>query len=161
MPIQMGDKIPSVTLKHFNDDGMQEIKTDDIFSGKKVVLFAVPGAFTPTCHNKHLPGFIEHADALKGKGVDEIVCMAVNDPFVMRAWGSQTGAEAKMTMLPDGNGELTRAMGLQMDGSGFSLGERSKRFAMIVEDGTVTAIGIDDSGVNASGAEAILAKLSG
>lgn len=161
MPIQVGEKIPSVTLKHLTDDGMQDIKTDDIFTGKKVVMFAVPGAFTPTCHNKHLPGFVENADALAAKGVDQIVCMAVNDPFVMRAWGTQTGADAKITMLPDGNGELTRAMGLEMDVSAVALGQRSKRFAMIVEDGTVTALGIDDSGVDASGAEAMLAKLGG
>ena len=159
MAIQVGDKIPSVTLKHLTDEGMQEIKTDDIFTGQKVVLFAVPGAFTPTCSNKHLPGFIDHADQLKAKGIDQIVCMAVNDPFVMKAWGSQSGAAEKVTMLPDGNGELTRAMGLELDGSGFSLGQRSKRFAMIVEDGTVKALGIDDSGLSASSAEAMLAKL--
>ena len=159
MTVQVGDKIPSVTLKHLTDDGMQEVKTDDIFAGKKVVMFAVPGAFTPTCSNKHLPGFLDNAEQLKTKGIDEIVCMAVNDPFVMKAWGTQTGAAEKITMLPDGNGELTRALGLELDGSGFSLGQRAKRFAMLVEDGTIKALGVDDSGVSASSAEAMLAKL--
>lgn len=159
MPIQVGDKFPSVTLKHLTDDGMKEINTDEIFAGKKVVLFAVPGAFTPTCNNKHLPGFLEQAEALRNKGVDQIVCTAVNDPFVMRAWGVQAGVGDKVLMLPDGNAELNKALGLGMDGSGFGLGQRSKRFAMIVEDGTVTALGIDDSGLSASSAEAVLAKL--
>lgn len=159
MPIQEGDRIPSVTLKHLTDEGMQEITTDEIFKGQKVVMFAVPGAFTPTCSNQHLPGFVNHADDFKAKGIDRIVCMAVNDPFVMKAWGTHSGVADKVMMLPDGNGELTRALGLEMDGSGVSLGQRSKRFAMLVEDGTVKALGIDDKGLGASSAEAMLAKL--
>ncbi|NBC32742.1 MAG: redoxin family protein [Alphaproteobacteria bacterium] len=159
MPIQEGDKIPSVTLKHLTDEGMQEISTDDIFKGQKVIMFAVPGAFTPTCSNQHLPGFLSHADDFKAKGIDRVVCMAVNDPFVMKAWGTHAGVADKVMMLPDGNGEFTRALGLEMDGSGVSLGQRSKRFAMLVEDGVVKALGVDDKGLGASSAEAMLAKL--
>ena len=159
MAIQEGDKIPSATLKHLSDEGMTDVSTDALFAGKTVVLFAVPGAFTPTCTNKHLPGFISHAGDIKAKGVDEIVCMAVNDPFVMKAWGEATGAGDDIRLLADGNGELTRQLGLTMDGSGFGLGERSKRFAMIVKDGTVTRLSVDDSGLSDSSAEAILAAL--
>lgn len=159
MPIQEGDKIPSVTLKHLTDEGMQEISTDDIFKGQKVIMFAVPGAFTPTCSNQHLPGFLSHADDFKAKGIDRVVCMAVNDPFVMKAWGTHAGVADKVMMLPDGNGEFTRALGLEMDGSGVSLGQRSKRFAMLVEDGVVKSLGVDDKGLGASSAEAMLAKL--
>lgn len=157
MAIQVGDKIPSVTLKHLSDGGMAEITTDEIFSGKKVVMFAVPGAFTPTCHNAHLPGYIQRVDDLRAKGVDSVVCLAVNDPFVMKAWGTQSGADGKVIMLPDGNGEFTRAMGLEMDGSGYGLGERSQRFAMVVDSGTVSKIEIEPgSGVTVSGADHIL-----
>src|SRR3546814_5359547 len=113
MPIQAGDKIPSVTLKHLTPDGMVEITTDEIFRGRKVVLFAVPGAFTPTCSAKHLPGYVEHAGEFRAKGVDEIVCMPVNDPFVMTAWGESAGADG-IRMLPAGNGALIRTLGLEM-----------------------------------------------
>ena len=159
MAIQVGDRIPSVTLKRLTDNGMQDVSTDEIFGGRKVVMFGVPGAFTPTCSNKHLPGFIENADQLKSKGVDQIVCMAVNDPFVMKAWGEQSGAADKVTMLPDGNGALTAAMGLDMDGSAHGLGTRCKRFAMVVQDGEVKKVAVDDSGLKACSAEAILADL--
>ena len=160
MAIQEGSKIPSVTLKHLTSDGMEEISTDEIFSGKKVVMFAVPGAFTPTCTAKHLPGFVANADALRAKGVDTIVCMAVNDPFVMKAWGEQSEAGGDVLMLPDGNGELTRALGLEMDGSGYGLGQRSKRFAITADDGTVTRLAVEEGGgVTVSGAEAVLASL--
>ena len=160
MAIQEGDKIPSVTLKHLTEDGMQEVTTDAVFGDKTVVLFAVPGAFTPTCSLQHLPGYITHADALKAKGVDSIVCMAVNDPFVMKEWGNSAGAGDAVMMLPDGNGEFTRAMGLEMDGTGYGLGQRSRRFAMVVKDGTVSKIAVEPGGgLTVSSAEAILETL--
>ena len=160
MTINVGDKIPSVSLKHLTAEGMKEIATDEIFGGKKVVLFAVPGAFTPTCSKKHLPGFVEQADAIKAKGVDDIVCMAVNDPFVMKVWGDEQGAGDKVMMLPDGNGEFTRALGLEMDGSGYGLGQRAKRFAMVVDNGVVSKLAVEPaSGVDVSGADRILAEL--
>ncbi|MFW6051403.1 MAG: peroxiredoxin [Myxococcota bacterium] len=161
MAIKVGDKVPSVTLKRLGDGGMEDVRTDDLFGGKKVVLFSVPGAFTPTCSNTHLPGFVAKADELKAKGVDEIVCLAVNDPFVMKAWGDAHGAQGKVTMLPDGNGELTRKLGLEMDGSGAGLGTRGKRFSMLVEDGVVKSLDVEEkaSEVTVSGAEACLRAL--
>jgi len=159
MPIQVGDRIPSVTLKHLTPDGLAEITTAEIFKGRKVVLFAVPGAFTPTCSARHLPGFVDLADRLRAKGVDEIVCMAVNDPFVMKAWAESAGAEG-ITMLPDGNGELTRKLGLEMDASRFGMGVRSKRFALVVDDGIVVRMAVEDGlGLDASSAENILKDL--
>jgi peroxiredoxin len=124
MTIQVGDKIPEVTLKWLTASGMAEVKTADLFKGRKVVLFSVPGAYTPTCSKEHLPGFISRADEIKAKGVDDIVCLAVNDPFVMQAWGNEQGAEGKVTMLPDWNGRLTDAMGLTQDISMAGLGVR-------------------------------------
>ena len=159
MAIQVGDTIPSVTLKHLTSDGMKEINTSDLFAGKTVVMFAVPGAFTPTCSARHLPGFVENASAIKEKGVDLIVCTAVNDPFVMKAWGEQRGAGDAIMMLPDGNGEFANALGMEMDGSGFGLGERSKRYAMVVKDGKVDKVAVDESGLDVSSAEKILADL--
>lgn len=163
MSIQVGDKMPSVTVKHLTSEGLKELRTDDLFSGKKVVLFAVPGAFTPTCSKTHLPGYVANADGIKSKGVSDIVCMAVNDPFVMHAWAEQHGATGKVTMLPDGNGELTRALGLEMDGSGAGLGMRSKRFSMVVEDGVVKSLDVEDKAgeVAVSGAESCMVKLGG
>lgn len=160
MAIKVGDSIPSVTLKHLTDNGMQEITTDDIFKGRKVVVFSVPGAFTPTCSAKHLPGFVQNADAIRAKGVGEIVCLAVNDPFVMRAWGEKNGVEGKVFMLPDGNATFTEALGLTMDGSGYGLGKRGQRFALVVDDGKVTDVAVEDPGkFDVSSAEAVLAKL--
>jgi len=159
MAIQEGDTIPSATLKYLSDEGMKDVSTDELFGGKKVVMFAVPGAFTPTCTNKHLPGFLAHAGDIKAKGVDEIVCVAVNDPFVMKAWGESVGGGPDIRMLSDGNGELTQKLGLTMDGSGFGLGQRCKRFAMVVEDGKVTKLAVDDSGLSATSAESILSAL--
>ncbi len=157
MAIQVGERVPAVTLKHMTGKGMEDITTDEIFAGKKVVVFGVPGAFTPTCSAKHLPGYVEHAEELRSKGVDVIVCMAVNDPFVMRAWGDQAGAGEKVMMLPDGNAELTHLLGLEMDGRGVGLGERCRRFAMVVEDGTVNHIAVEPgSGVDVSAADQIL-----
>lgn len=159
MGIQVGDKIPSVTLKHLTTDGMKEVDTAELFAGKKVVMFAVPGAFTPTCTARHLPGFLDNAAAITDKGVDLIVCMAVNDPFVMKAWGEQGGVGDAIMMLPDGNGEFTRALGLELDGSGHGLGKRSKRFALVATDGKVEKVAVDESGLDLSSAEKILADL--
>ena len=159
MTIAVGDKIPACTLKVMAKEGPQDITTDELFSGKKVVLFAVPGAFTPGCSMTHLPGFVVHADEIKAKGVDSIICMAVNDAFVMGAWGEAQNAEA-LIMLADGNADLTKAMGLEMDGSGFGLGVRCKRMAMIVEDSLITHLAIEPpGGIVVSSAEAILKEL--
>jgi len=158
MTIQVGDKIPSVTLKVMGADGPQDISTDELFGGKKVVMFAVPGAFTPGCSMTHLPGYVVNADSILEKA-DSIVCLSVNDPFVMGAWGEAQNAE-KITMLADGNGELTQAMGTELDGKGFGLGTRCKRLAMIVEDGAVTHLAIEPPGeMGISTAEAMLEKL--
>lgn len=160
MAIQVGDSIPSVALKHLTADGMQEITTDSLFKGKKTVLFSVPGAFTPTCSAKHLPGFVEQADAIKAKGVEEIVCTAVNDPFVMRAWGEKHGVEGKVTMLPDGMALLAAALGLTQELSGPQLGVRGQRFALVAVDGVVTHLAVEEGGAfEVSSAEAILKAL--
>ena len=160
MAVKVGDKIPSVTLKRLTSDGMQEVTTDQIFTGRTVVLFSVPGAFTPTCSARHLPGFVDHADEIRAKGVDEIVCLAVNDPFVMKAWGEAQHAAGKVTMLPDGNGTLTRALGLEMDGSAYNLGQRGQRFAMVVKNGAVQTLNVEAPGAfEVSSAEAILKAL--
>ncbi|MEX0619416.1 MAG: peroxiredoxin [Pseudohongiellaceae bacterium] len=159
MSIKEGDKIPSVTLKTMGSQGPEDIATDQIFNGKKVVLFAVPGAFTPGCSKAHLPGFVVNADKIKAKGVDAIVCLAVNDAFVMDAWRQTQNAD-QILMVGDGNGELTRAMGMEMDASGHGMGTRCKRLAMIVEDGTVTHLGVEPPGsMEASSAETILKQL--
>lgn len=159
MSIQTGDKIPDVTLKVMGEKGPVDITTGEIFNGKKVVMFAVPGAFTPGCSMAHLPGYVVNADKIKEKGVDTIVCMAVNDAFVMDAWGKAQNAE-ELLMLADGNGELTAAMGLEMDGSGFGLGQRSKRFALIAEDGVVSFLAVEPAGgIDVSAAEKILEQL--
>lgn len=144
MTIQKGDKIPSVTLKKLGTDGIEDVHTDELFKGRKVVVFGVPGAFTPSCAQKHLPGYVTEADNLKSKGVDEIICVAVNDPFVMNHWGEVAGTEGKVTMLPDGNGEFVSKMGLTFDGSGVGLGTRAQRFSMVVEDGVVTDIQVEE-----------------
>ena len=159
MSIKEGDKIPAVTLHSMQDGKPTPMSTEDIFAGKKVVLFAVPGAFTPTCSMAHLPGYVVHADSIKAKGVDTIACVSVNDAFVMDAWGQNKNAE-ELLMLADGNGDLTAALGLTMDGSGFGLGQRSQRYAMIVENGTVTKLSVEAPGkLEVSAAEAILEAL--
>jgi len=137
MAIKVGDKIPSVKLKTMKDGKMSDITTDEIFRGKKVVLFAVPGAFTPTCSMQHLPGFVEKASQIRAKGVDTIACISVNDAFVMGAWGKDKGADGKVLMLADGNGEFAKAVGLDFDGSGIGFGLRSQRYALVAEDGVV------------------------
>ena len=160
MAIKVGDRIPSATLKELTPDGIKDVKTDDLFANRKVVLFAVPGAFTPLCSAQHLPGYVTHADALKKKGVDEVVCMAMNDPFVMDAWCKDRGAVGKVRLVSDGNGELTKALGLGLDASGFGMGQRSQRYAMIVQDGTVKELMVEPGpGLNASSAESVLGKL--
>lgn len=159
MTIKAGDKIPKSTLKTMGEKGPTDISTDDIFAGKKVLLFAVPGAFTPGCSVTHLPGYVVNADKIKAKGVDTIACMAVNDAFVMDAWGKAQNAE-ELLMLADGNGDFTAALGLELDGRGFGLGTRSQRFAMIVEDGTVTHLNVEPGpGVDVSSAETMMALL--
>ena len=159
MSIQEGDKIPAATLHSMQDGKPTPMTTEDVFAGKKVVLFAVPGAFTPTCSMAHLPGYVVNADTIKAKGVDTIACVSVNDAFVMDAWGQDKNAEA-LLMLGDGNGDFTQALGLTMEGSGFGLGQRSQRYAMIVDDGTVTHLAVEAPGkLEVSAAEAILEAL--
>jgi len=159
-PIRVGDRVPEVSLKLAGEGGIKDITTGELFGGKKVVLFAVPGAFTPTCSAKHLPGFVEKADAIRAKGVDSIVCLSVNDAFVMGAWGESKNAGGKVLMVADGNGDFTRAVGLEMDGSGFGMGKRSQRYAMVVDDGVVKALHVEKPmKFEVSSAEAILAAL--
>jgi peroxiredoxin len=160
MPIREGEKIPNVKLKTMKGGQMQDITTDEIFAGRKVVLFAVPGAFTPTCSAKHLPGFIEKAAAIRAKGVDAIVCTSVNDAFVMDAWGRDRGVGEQVLMLADGNGDLARALGLDFDGSGIGFGLRSQRYALIAEDGVVRKLAVEKPmQFEASSAEKILEAL--
>jgi len=160
MTIQVGDRIPSATLMKATAEGPQPVTTDDYFAGRKIALFSVPGAFTPTCSARHLPGFVERADELKAKGVDEVACVAVNDAFVMGAWGQQAGAEGKVTMLADGNGDFAEALGLTMDGSKFGLGKRGSRWSAIVDDGVVSELNVEEPGAfNVSSAEYLSAQL--
>jgi glutaredoxin/glutathione-dependent peroxiredoxin len=161
MTIQVGDRLPAVNLKQLTADGIKDVPITELTKGKKVVLFAVPGAFTPTCSEKHLPGFVEQAEAIKAKGVDQILCVAVNDPFVLSAWEKARNVNGKVKILSDGNAEFTRAIGLDLDASGFGLGTRSKRYAMVVEDGVVKALMVEDVPTQAekSSASAILAAL--
>ena len=158
MTIQVGDKIPEGMFTVMGAEGPTGLSTGDLFAGKKVVLFAVPGAFTPTCSAAHLPGFVVHVDDIKAKGVDTVACLSVNDVFVMHAWGQSANAE-HIQMLADGNGTFTEALGLVLDGSGFGMGARSKRFAMVVDDGVVTLLNVDEAALEGSSAEAILAAL--
>ena len=158
MSIKVGDKVPSGMFTVMGAEGPTGISTADIFEGKKVVLFAVPGAFTPTCSMAHLPGFVVHDDDIKAKGVDTVACMSVNDVFVMHAWGQSANAEHLM-MLADGNAEFTAALGLELDGTGFGMGKRSQRFAMIVDDGVVSMLNVDAGALEGSSAHAVLAAL--
>jgi glutaredoxin/glutathione-dependent peroxiredoxin len=160
MTIKVGDKVPAVKLKQMTPDGMRDVETGEFFKGKKVVVFAVPGAFTPTCSAKHLPGFVEKASQIKAKGVDAIACLSVNDAFVMNAWGKDQKAEGKVQMLADGNGDFTRAVGLELDASGNGLGKRSQRYAMVVEDGVIKTLNVEKPGTfEVSSADAILKAL--
>jgi len=158
MTIEVGDRVPAGMFTVMGAEGPAGLSTADIFDGKKVVLFAVPGAFTPTCSVSHLPGFVVHVDEIKAKGVDTVACMSVNDVFVMHAWGQSANAEHLM-MLADGNGDFTGALGLELDGTGFGMGKRSQRFAMIVADGVVSLLNVDAGALEGSSAEAILAAL--
>ena len=159
MAIKAGDTIPDVKVKEMGDGGPKDVSMRELTQGKKVVIFAVPGAFTPTCSMKHLPGFVEKAGDLRAKGVQEIVCLSVNDAFVMGAWGKDQGAGGKVRMVADGNGEFTKAVGLELDASGFGMGKRSKRYAMIVDNGKVEQVLVDESGLKESSADSVLSKL--
>ena len=161
MTIKVGDRLPEATFTTPGPDGPQQVTTDQVFKGKKVVLFAVPGAFTPTCNNNHLPGFLANADAFKSKGIDTIAVTGINDVFVFDAWKKSTGASGKIEFLSDGNGDFAKALDLTLDGSGFGLGTRSKRYAMLVEDGVVKKLNVEDVAGKAetSGADALLKQL--
>jgi peroxiredoxin len=162
MTIQVGDSLPQTTFRVMTPDGPKPKTTDDVFKGRKVVLVAVPGAFTPTCHRNHLPGYVQNASAIKAKGVDAIVVTAVNDVFVMDAWAKASGAgEGQIEFISDGNGDFAKALGLTMDGAGFGLGTRSQRYAMVVEDGIVRSINVEDAPGKAdiSGADNLLKSL--
>ena len=160
MTIQVGDRLPDVPLTIATPDGPKPTTSSEFFNGKRVALFAVPGAFTPTCSARHLPSYVEKADELKGKGVDEIACISVNDPFVMTAWGQRDGSK-DITMLADGNGQFADAVGLTMDGSKFGMGKRSQRYSMIVDDGVVERLNVEAPGeYRASSAENMLDQLA-
>ena len=161
MTIKEGDKLPEVTLHHMTENGPTPITTSELFSGKKSVLFAVPGAFTPGCSMQHLPGFVSNSDEILSKGVDQIVCLSVNDAFVMDAWGKDKGTGDKILMLGDGNGDFTEAAGLAMDGSGFGLGSRSLRYSMVIDDNSVTKLNLESNPgeIAESSAESILGQL--
>jgi peroxiredoxin len=160
MAISVGDKMPAGSFSVMGESGPENLSTDALFAGKKVVLVSVPGAFTPTCSKGHLPGYINHADELVAQGVDTIACMAVNDVFVMHAWGKDRGVGDKVVMLADGNGEYTKALGLELDATGFGMGHRGQRFAIVVNDGVATHVAVEAAGeFNVSKAEAILAQL--
>ncbi len=160
MTIEAGDKMPSGTFGVMTESGPGAMSADELFSGKKVVLIGVPGAFTPTCSMNHLPGFVDHAGAFRDKGVDTIACMAVNDVFVMDAWGKDRGVGDDVVMLADGNGDYTQALGLELDASGFGMGKRSQRFAILVDDGVAKHVAVEKGGeLDVSKAEAMLAEL--
>ena len=160
MTISVGDRMPEGNFGIMTGDGPGSISTGELCAGKKVVLFSVPGAFTPTCSMSHLPGYVEHADAILGKGVDTIACMAVNDVFVMDAWGKDRSAGDKVMMLADGNGDVTRALGLELDASGFGMGQRGQRFALVIDDGVVSQVHVEAPGeFKVSAAEAIINNL--
>ena len=160
MTIQIGEKIPSITLSTMTSEGPKPIVLDELCAGKKVVLFAVPGAFTPTCSVQHLPGYINNAAALKEKGVDVIACISVNDPFVMGAWGEERNVGEEVLMLADGNGDFTSAVGLELDGTGFGLGTRSQRYAMVIDSGVVSVLNVEPGpSLEVSAAERILESL--
>ena len=160
MTIQIGEKIPATGFVQMTAEGPSGVSSDAYFAGKRVALFSVPGAYTPTCSAKHLPGFVEKADALKAKGIDEIACTAVNDAFVMGAWGMANGVEGKVSMLADGNGDFAKAVGLEMDGTKFGMGHRGQRFAMIINDGVVEQIHVEAPGeFRVSAAEYVLEQL--
>jgi peroxiredoxin len=158
--IKVGERVPSVTLMQMKGGAPQPVKTDDFFAGKKVALFALPGAFTPTCSAKHLPGFKQRAHEIRDKGIDLIGCVSVNDAFVMRAWAEDQAVGEDIVMLGDGSGDFTRALGLEMDATGFGMGKRSQRYSMIVDDGVVTELNVEAPGeFKVSSADYLLAQL--
>ncbi|MGC8517351.1 MAG: peroxiredoxin [Steroidobacteraceae bacterium] len=160
MAIKAGDHMPAGVLKTMSAEGPKDLTSQELFKGKKVVLFSVPGAFTPTCDAKHLPGFVQLADQIRAKGVDTIACMAVNDVFVMNAWGKASGVADKVLMLADGNGDYAKALGLELDARGFGLGLRGQRFALVIDDGVVTYANIEAPGqFKVSAAEHVLSQL--
>jgi peroxiredoxin len=160
MTISVGEKIPSLKLRHMTKDGVKEIATDDIFKGKKVAIFGLPGAFTPTCSAKHLPGFVAHFDKFKAKGVDTIVCISVNDAFVMDAWGKNQNVGDKVLMVADGNADFAKGLGIEMDGTGYGMGLRMKRFSAYVVDGTVKSFNLEKPGsFEVSNAETMLGQV--
>ena len=160
MTIQVGDRIPQTQFVKVTEEGPEQVDSETYFAGRRIALFSVPGAFTPTCSAKHLPGFVDKADEIKAKGVDEIACTAVNDAFVMAAWGKSAGVEGKVTMLADGNGELANALGLTMDGSKFGLGQRGQRFSAIVNDGTIESLNVEEPGAfSVSSADYMIERL--
>ncbi|MBL4619889.1 MAG: peroxiredoxin [Marinicaulis sp.] len=160
MTISVGDKIPDVSVMVASENGPEQVQTSELLGAGKVALFSLPGAFTPTCSAKHLPGFVEKADAFKSKGVDKIVCMSVNDAFVMGAWADSQNASGTVEMLADGNGDFARALGLTMDGTGFGMGERAQRFSVIIENGVVKELNIEEPGAfDVSSAEHMLGQL--
>ena len=160
MTIAVGDSLPAATLVRMTENGPEKVETKDYFAGRRIALFSVPGAFTPTCSARHLPGFIDKADALRAKGIDEVVGTAVNDAFVMGAWGKSAGADGKVTLLADGNADFVKALGLEMDGSAYGMGTRGKRFAMVVNDGKVEKLFVEAPGeFRVSSAEHMLAEL--
>jgi peroxiredoxin len=160
MTIQVGERVPQATFMKATAEGPQAVSSEEYFRGRRVALFSVPGAFTPTCSARHLPGFVEKADELKAKGVDEIACTAVNDAFVMGAWAQSADATDKVTMLSDGNGQFAQALGLTMDGSKFGMGTRGQRFSMVVNDGVVEQLNVEEPGAfNVSSADYLLERL--
>jgi len=160
MTVQTGDRVPATTFVKVTENGPEQVSSDDFFAGRRVALFSVPGAFTPTCSARHLPGFVEKADDLKAKGVDEVACTAANDAFVMDAWGKASGVEGKVTMLADGNGAFPKALGLEMDGSAYGLGTRGQRFSMLVNDGVIEQLYVEAPGqFEVSSADYLLARL--
>ena len=161
MTIKVGDRLPEATFRRMTAEGVKDVTTGELFAGKKVVLFAVPGAFTPTCSAQHLPGYVAKADAFKAKGIDVVACVAVNDAFVLDAWAKANDVGDKVLMLADGNATFTKAIGLELDGTGRGLGIRSRRYAVVVEDGVVKDLRVDEvpGVVDASGADAVLAAL--
>ncbi|WP_417477614.1 peroxiredoxin [Maricaulis sp.] len=160
MTISVGDRIPDASFMTMTASGPNRVSTDDVFGGKTVALFSVPGAYTPTCSAKHLPGFVEHAAEIKGKGVDTIACMSVNDVFVMNAWGKDQGVGEDVMMLADGNGDFAKALGLEMDGTGFGMGTRAQRFSLIARDGVVAELNVEAPGeFKVSSADHILGQL--
>lgn len=160
MTIKVGDRLPSTTFAKATPDGPEQVSSEEYFKGRRIALFAVPGAYTPTCSARHLPGYVENDAALKAKGIDEIACTSVNDPFVLGAWSKDGGADGKVTMLGDGNGEFAKAIGLEMDGTKFGMGQRSQRYSMVVNDGVVEQLNVEGPGeFKVSSAEHLLDNL--